>query len=119
QVLARTLPAQRAVLQFAPLGEVSEEQAVEAGLQILEDWPLRDTLLPEMDANRLRHHWRHRPLLPLPLTGFLTEAQIGKLKAAGLGPLVALQNEHVREYPQGRLACHVIGYVSRDAPAPS
>ena len=59
-----------------------------------------------------------RRLLPLTITRPVTDEEIARLKTRCWARAMEVQTEYVREYPLGNVACHVIGYVSRDEPRP-
>ncbi len=70
--------------------------------------------LTEEAVNR---HLNVRPALPLPVFAALDERELAM--AVEMVPAVAgmeIVGQPVRRYPEGRLACHLVGYVGRDDP---
>ena len=66
----------------------------------------------------LWQHYRHRRWLPLIISGYLKDAEIKKLTAAtGLG--LELFPVYARNYPEGTVAAHFIGYTGRVGKLPT
>ncbi len=69
-------------------------------------------------------HYKHRRWLPLVfsveegLNVEITPEMEGKLKSV-LGQSVVLQPAYMRHYPQGKTACHIIGYTGKTRPLPT
>lgn len=69
-------------------------------------------------------HYKHRRWLPLVfsveegLNVEITPEMEGKLKPV-LGQSVVLQPAYMRHYPQGKTACHIIGYTGKTRPLPT
>lgn len=72
---------------------------------------------PEIKRADILSHIRRR--LPMPLVAWheLSETEKARFIESGLSiPGVDIYVEPVRMYPQGELACHIIGYVGRADP---
>ena len=72
---------------------------------------------PEISREDVWMHIRRR--LPLPLIAWreLDDASLARFVESGSAmPGVDIYTQPVRVYPQGRLACHTIGYVGRADP---
>lgn len=66
-------------------------------------------VLPFSDED-LWQHYRHRRWLPLIISGFLKDAEVKKLEGkAGVG--LILFPVYARNYPEGALASHIVGYT--------
>ena len=68
----------------------------------------------ELDRDKLRAHIRRS--LPLPLIAWrdVSEGVLARFaERSGQVPGVEIQVDHVRVYPYGPRACHVLGYVGR------
>lgn len=69
-------------------------------------------------------HYKHRRWLPLVfsveegLNVEITPEMEVKLKSM-LGQAVVLQPAYMRHYPQGKTACHIIGYTGKTRPLPT
>lgn len=120
KAFARNREVQRAALLMNKLTDSQDKTgAVKAGLGVLKERSISGSLLTNIDEERLGKHWDEREYLPLPYTDFLNSTEIANLRKSPRAGALMLQNEWVREYPQKRIACHLIGYVAREAPAPS
>ena len=60
-------------------------------------------------------HYHCRGLLPLDLIEDLSPAQLARVRR-GLPPCLIIRQTYTRLYPEGELACHIIGYTGRTAP---
>ncbi|MCP4847208.1 MAG: hypothetical protein GY899_04585 [Verrucomicrobiaceae bacterium] len=75
-----------------------------------EDWSLSD--------GRILTHYKNRRWLPLPFSSMLTEAQKEAVEA-DLGEGLELFPTYQRHYPGGTSACHIVGYVGKQARVPT
>ncbi|MFZ4116469.1 MAG: penicillin-binding transpeptidase domain-containing protein [Chthoniobacterales bacterium] len=66
------------------------------------------------DKTILKHYHR-RGLLPLDLIEDLSPAQLAVARR-GLPECLIIRQTYTRFYPEGTLACHIIGYTGRTAP---
>lgn len=60
-------------------------------------------------------HYHRRGLLPLDLIEDLSPTQLARVRR-GLPPCLIIRQTYTRFYPEGELACHIIGYTGRTAP---
>lgn len=67
-----------------------------------------------IDASILQHYHR-RGLLPFDLIENLSPAQLS-IARSGLPSCLIIRQTYRRFYPEGELACHIIGYTGRTAP---
>jgi penicillin-binding protein 2 len=67
-----------------------------------------------LNEKRFHKHYEQRLALPLPLRTSLTSTQIARIQERSLGlPGVDMEVQPLRVYPQGSLAAHVLGYLTR------
>ncbi len=118
EVLARSRTIQRASLV---LSELDLEDPDEASHFVLDTLSLIDDgemLLGNLNYERLADHLEHRALLPLTFTHPLTEEQKTLLLESPLAEALRFETEYMRDYPAGKTACHVVGFVTREGPRP-
>lgn len=119
EVLARNRIIKRAAVL---LEEVEIEDRDELAHYILDTATLvdaeQDVLLGNLDYDAIHDHLEQRPLLPLTISNPLTDEQVTALQESELGHALQIQTEYSREYPLGKTASHVIGFVTRNEPRP-
>jgi penicillin-binding protein 2 len=67
-----------------------------------------------LNEKNFHQHYEQRLALPMPLRSSLTSTQIARLQERSLGlPGVDMEVQPLRFYPQGTVAAHVLGYLTR------
>lgn len=67
-----------------------------------------------LNEKQFHQHYEQRLALPMPLLSSLTSTQIARLQEQSLGlPGVDMEVQPLRFYPQGTVAAHVLGYLTR------
>ncbi|NLT71730.1 MAG: hypothetical protein GXX91_13710 [Verrucomicrobiaceae bacterium] len=111
--LARNRVGKRLVLPLAK-SAVSADAAVAlvAGLRSRFD---ESVPLFSLDEADVRKHYEHRPWIPLAISPTLSAESVAAL-GGGLPEGVSVQEVSVREYPEGELTAHLIGYTGVSLP---
>jgi penicillin-binding protein 2 len=113
--LARNRTARYLALRLSQIDAIDEEAIVELVNTALDANPALSDVLVRPSARRIRSHWQHRRGLPLIVSAQLDE-DLEKELEHSMGPAFSLETIYLRDYPQGELACHLIGHVSREDP---
>ncbi len=113
--LARTKLVMRLMLRVPPL---PEETVHSYARWFDERWDELSKSYPGIakpSLESLESHFKHRRMLPFPMSGTFPEAyaQEHAKDPQGIGRWRA---EYQREYPHGASAAHVVGYVSPEGP---
>lgn len=73
----------------------------------------------EVVLKKLKRHYGYRRLMPFPLINDLTHTEYAHLiEQLPIGSPIQIYTSTAREYPQGSLAAHTIGYVVSDESIP-
>lgn len=107
-VLARNRVARRLVCRLRESAKTPEEAIARVRGISREISPELSYLT--LSDEEIRRHFEHRPWVPLPVTGVISEVFAEAIEP-GLPPDCGLDSQYVREYPEGELAAHLIGYI--------
>ena len=113
--LARNRTARCLALRLSQIDAIDEDGIVDLVRTALDANPALSDVLVRPSAKRIRSHWHHRRGLPLMVSAPLDE-DLEKELEHSMGPAFSLETVYLRDYPQGEVACHLVGHVSREAP---
>ena len=111
--LARNRIGSRLVCRLTQKAKTAEE-AVARVRAIKQEFSEGFPLL-EITDEEVKRHFQHRPGLPLPVSEVIPGAFRCALEEV-LPDDLALDSVYVREYPEGELAAHLLGYIGVSLP---
>ncbi|HRQ90353.1 MAG TPA: penicillin-binding transpeptidase domain-containing protein, partial [Bacteroidia bacterium] len=113
EVLATNRVAKRLVCRLAESSKSPEEAAGRVRAlrgEFAEGFPLLS-----LSDDEVQRHFQHRPWVPLPVSARIPDEQLDAIK--DVLPLdCGLESFYVREYPQGDLVAHLVGYIGVSLP---
>ena len=113
--LARNRTARYLALRLSQIDAIDEDAIVDLVNTALDANPSLSDVVVRPSAKRIRSHWQHRRGLPLMVSAPLDE-DLEKELEHSMGPAFSLETIYLRDYPQGQVACHLVGHVSREDP---
>lgn len=113
--LAQTRSAEYLAIHMKGIGTKSVEAALEAVQAALSATPELKQF--EFSVSDFTQHWESRPLVPFPLSHALSKEKAESLRpVVDASDLLHLETIFIREYPDGIIGAHIVGYTSPTMP---